>query len=88
MKFLKLVVECIKEARQTKRDIKTIRNLDVCYDALQHLVNTVAFGSNPVEIELTMANGSKLLIKRQEMNGTGYESFKDRVEKARANRAL
>ena len=75
MSFFKMFVQCVKEARQTKRDIKQIKNLDVCYDSLQRLVNTVAFGANEVEIELTMANGSSLVIRRKPLAETGYETF-------------
>lgn len=86
MSFFRMLIECIREARQTKRDIKLIRNLDVCYDSLQNLVNTVAFGANDVEIELKMANGSSLTIRRQPLAETGFETFQERARKVQQNR--
>lgn len=84
--FWKMFIQCIKEARQTKRDVKQIKNLDVCYDSLQRLVNTVAFGANEVEIELTMANGSSLIIRRKPLSETGFETFAEKAKRAQANR--
>ena len=84
--FFKMFLQCIKEARQTKRDIKQIKNLDVCYDSLQRLVNTVAFGANEVEIELKMANGSSLVIRRQPLTESGFETFQEKARKAQQNR--
>lgn len=84
--FFKMFLQCIKEARQTKRDIKQIKNLDVCYDSLQRLVNTVAFGANEVEIELKMANGSSLVIRRQPLAESGFETFQEKARKAQQNR--
>lgn len=86
--FMSLLLNCIRESRQTKRDLKQIKNIDDSIDAFQRIVNSIAFGSNEVEVEITLNNGGKIVIRRSNNNETGYESFAEKVEKARKSRGL
>lgn len=86
MSTLKLFIECIKEVRKTRKAIKQVKELDLTEQALQQLVNTVAFGANEVEIDLTLKDGRVLTFKRKDLNPNSLDSFKERFAKAHTNR--
>lgn len=86
---LRLFINCLKEMRQTKKDLKQLDTLELSMEALQRLVNTVAFSSNPVEIELHIQNGNTMIIRRETpAEQLGYKSFVDRYKEARQNRSI
>lgn len=87
MSFWKLFRECIKEARQTKRDLRQIRNIDNSIDAFQRIVNTIALGGNEIEVIVELANGGKITIHRQPLAETGFETFQERARRAQQSRA-
>lgn len=87
MSSLKLFIECIKEVRKTKKAIKQVKEMDLTAEALQQLVNTVAFGGNEVELELKLKDGRSLIFKRKEMGPNSIDSFKDRFNKAHSGRS-
>ena len=86
--FLTMLINCIRESRQTKKDLRQIKNIDNSIEAFQRIVNTIALGSAEVEVEVTLNNGGKILIRRTPLNETGYESFAQKVEKARKARGV
>lgn len=74
------------EASQAKKDLKALQNLDISIDALQRIVNTVAFGGKDIEIELTLTNGNKLVIRKSGDDTPAFETFAERAAKAKRNR--
>lgn len=86
--FLAMLINCIRESRQTKKDLRQIKNIDNSIEAFQRIVNTIALGSAEVEVEVTLNNGGKILIRRTPLNETGYESFAQKVEKVRKARGV
>lgn len=86
---LRLFMNCLKEMRQTKKDLKQLDTLELSMEALQRLVNTVAFSSNPVEIELHIQNGNTMIIRRETpAEQAGYKSFFDRYTEAKKERSI
>lgn len=83
-----MLINCIRESRQTKKDLRQIKNIDNSIEAFQRIVNTIALGSAEVEVEVTLNNGGKILIRRTPLNETGYESFAQKVEKVRKARGV
>lgn len=59
--------------------------MELSIEALQQIVNTVALGA-PVEIDIKTFDGNVITIKRSEGADIGFVSFKDKYEKAKANR--
>lgn len=86
--FFAMLINCIRESRQTKKDLRQIKNIDNSIEAFQRIVNTIALGSAEVEVEVTLNNGGKILIRRTPLNETGYESFAQKVEKVRKARGV
>lgn len=83
--FLQLFINCLREVRQTKKDLKQLDNLELSMEALQRLVDTVAFGSNEVEITVDTKDGRTVTIRRAK-NETGFESFTERYNRDKQKR--
>lgn len=83
--FLQLFINCVKEVRQTKKDLKRLDNLELSMEALQRLVDTVSFGSNEVEIVVDTKDGRTITIKRAK-NENGFESFTERYNREKQKR--
>lgn len=85
MNTLKLFLECVKEVRKTKKAIKQVKEMELTEQALQSLVNTVAFGGQDVELELKLKDGRSLFFRRREssFSDDGFrEKFSKRTKSA------
>ena len=85
LELIKLFIEYQKEKRQTKKDLRKLSQVELDYEALQRIVDSVRSGESEIEVVINLANGRTVTIRRVHEENKN-KSFQQRFLEARSNR--
>ena len=81
IKIWKKARQLCKEEAQMHRTIKRLQKASLDYDALQEMVNKVAYAPAGVEIHIITNEGMDVTIRQSKHQEVPYESFYDKYTK-------